>query len=64
MAFTKNKISKSKVTPLGTFLKPLNAKYGQITYGWGTAPIMLVFMFLFALFLTVILSVYNNSIVL
>ena len=52
----------NKTAPFQDAFRRLNSSAGQVTPGWGTAPIMGVLLVALLLFLLTILQLYNGTI--
>ena len=56
----------AKTTRLTEILKSLNFNQsaGEVEPGWGPAPLMLVLIILFTVFLFILLQIYNSTLLL
>ncbi|MEO0533446.1 MAG: photosystem II protein [Cyanobacteria bacterium P01_A01_bin.123] len=53
-----------KIAPIQYTLRKLNAEAGRVAPGWGTAPFMAALLVLLAVFILIILQLYNGTIML
>ncbi|MEL6555296.1 MAG: photosystem II protein [Cyanobacteria bacterium J06621_11] len=52
----------TKTAPFQYAFRRLNANAGQVTPGWGTAPLMGIMLIMLLLFILTILQLYNGTI--